>query len=180
MGAIVGSYFFWKGGSWYRETNKQALDYGTVVKQTQHLVVCCIPERSLPNDCFFLWRLNISSRIHRRVSGGNPLRREPRPSLLCSAWLAQMSQAEQAAGSSALSQLSVTYCRTFSFRSPSSDVLLFSVRLSVTNVAFCLQHVSSRFFILLVTLKWKKLHKIFIIIMYRSTKPNYPFVNKTQ
>lgn len=70
---------------------------------------------------------------------------------------------KQAAGSSALSQLSVTYCRTFSFWSLSSDVLLFGVQLSVTNVAFCLQHVFFSASHPIGCFKWKT-YKIFIII----------------
>lgn len=39
----------------------------------------------------------------------------------------------------------LSYCRTFSFRSQNTDVLLFGVQLLVTNAPFCLQLISALF-----------------------------------
>lgn len=67
----------------------------------------------------------------------------------------------QAYGSSALSQLRVSYCRTHSFTSPSSDVFLFW-----RAKAFGLLPVSSLFLILFVALNVDSIHQIFIMISF--------------
>lgn len=93
------------------------IHYGNVVRNCPWL---CVLKVFFSKDPF------ISSIIHRRVSQGSPVRLEPRPSLRCYVWLAQMSESLEPLG--VVLSLSLVFLIVGHFHSgPQALVFYFSV-----------------------------------------------------
>lgn len=106
-------------------------------------------KKSFPSDCFHVGK-NISSIIHKGEKETQWDRSHVRH---CSVmfdslrWASGTSHWEfcSLSLSLAVQKHTLSYCRTFSFRSQNTDVLLFGVQLLVTNAPFCLQLISALF-----------------------------------